>query len=299
MTEHDFHCFQEVAKRLNFTVAAGNLYISQPALSKQIARMEEELGFPLFLRTRQDVKLTPGGMVLLGEYSRVAGAYRDMMERARLASEGKTGKLRICIQEGQYLDEHILKLVQRFRRQYTGIELEVECLPYRQLLDQIQQERTDIGICLRFDAQDFAAMNSQEIKVMPSYVILSEQHPLAAPGALDELTALSGENLLVAGNEVVPRGAQFVLDQCTRIRVTPRNVLMVSSYATLYLRLTMGDGFVVMNQNVWFTNKGLRFHPLPRDLDVAQITCWSRDNHNPAVPLFLSEIKGVTSDGIY
>lgn len=290
MTERDTRYFYEVAKCLSFTEAARSLYISQPALSKQIAKLEEELGFPLFQRTKQEVKLTPGGMVLMAECRRLSVAYQEMLERARLANEGKTGELRIGIQEGQSLDEQLLGLVREFRARYQQVELEIECLPYRQLLDQIQRGEIDIGLTLIFSERDMVGMGRQEIKQMPSYVVLSEDHPLAASERL-ELSDLNSEMLLVVCSELVPQGAQFVLDQCAQCRISPRGVRRVGSYSALYLWLTMGAGFAFMNQNVWYSNKRLHFAPLPKEVGVTQTACWNTANGNPAIPLFLSQIE--------
>jgi hypothetical protein len=57
--------FVAVAEELNFSRAAGRVYLSQPALSQQIRKLEEELGITLFYRTRQRVELTEAGEVLL------------------------------------------------------------------------------------------------------------------------------------------------------------------------------------------------------------------------------------------
>ena len=68
--------FIEVARRGSFSEAARRLYTAQPNLSKQIAQMEQELGFALFVRTRRSVKLTPAGEFL---YSRTWFSIQDMM----------------------------------------------------------------------------------------------------------------------------------------------------------------------------------------------------------------------------
>ena len=54
-------CFLEVANVLSFTTAAHNLYMSQQAVTKQIAALERELGFKLFNRSTRSVALTPAG----------------------------------------------------------------------------------------------------------------------------------------------------------------------------------------------------------------------------------------------
>lgn len=291
MTEKDFFYFHEVAKCLNFTEAAKNLYISQPALSKQIARLEKELGFSLFLRTKQEVKLTPGGMVLLEEYGRLSSAYYGMLNRARMADEGKQGELHIGVQEGQYLDNDVIDVLQGFRKRYPQINIEIESFPQRQLLEMIYQDRIDLGFCLQFDPRSFDGLGHHRLKTMPSYIILSATHPLAVSGQLKCLSALNSMTLLVVGNELAGQGEQYTLENCHKCGISPRNVRTVPSYATLYLQLAMGEGFVMMNQNIWYENRNLRFFPLPDVADVTQIICWQSNCRNPAVPLFLQTVE--------
>jgi DNA-binding transcriptional LysR family regulator len=63
--------FIAVAEELHFAKAASRLHIAQPSLSKQIQRLEQELGFPLFYRTKQRVELLDAGHVLLDEARRI------------------------------------------------------------------------------------------------------------------------------------------------------------------------------------------------------------------------------------
>ncbi|MGH3145551.1 MAG: LysR family transcriptional regulator, partial [Rubrobacter sp.] len=57
--------FVAVAEELNFSRAAGRMYLSQPALSQQIRKLEQELGVDLFHRTKNHIALTEAGQVLL------------------------------------------------------------------------------------------------------------------------------------------------------------------------------------------------------------------------------------------
>ncbi len=296
MTERDFYYFREVAKCLNFSEAAKNLYISQPALSKQIARMEEKLGFPLFLRTKQDVRLTPGGMVLLEEYGRLSNVYYHMLERAHMANAGTQGELRIGVQEGQYLDTDMIRMIQSFHKKYPNIYLAVESFPQRQLLEMIRHGSIDLGFCLQFDSKSFEGMELQILKNVPSYIILSKTHPLAAAGQLNLFSDLNNSTLLVVSNELAGHGEQYTLENCHKCGISPRNVRLVPSYATLYLQLSMGEGFVMMNQNIWYENKNLLFFQLPEAASVTQLVCWRSGYQNPVLPLILQAI-GKASQG--
>ena len=64
MTMNQLKYFLAVARCLSFTEAARSLFMTQPALSRQIKAMETELGTPLFVREKKTLKLTPGGSAL-------------------------------------------------------------------------------------------------------------------------------------------------------------------------------------------------------------------------------------------
>ena len=69
MTITQMKYFITAAKCLNFTKAASQLYITQPALSRQIAAMETELNMQLFIRNNRSVKLTPAAQMVAANIS--------------------------------------------------------------------------------------------------------------------------------------------------------------------------------------------------------------------------------------
>ncbi len=74
LEDSKIRAFMEVEKERNFTKAAKNLGITQPAVSSQIAALEDALGIELFQRGRE-VRLTPSGEVFLGYARRIQHAY--------------------------------------------------------------------------------------------------------------------------------------------------------------------------------------------------------------------------------
>ena len=64
MTIQHLICFIVAARAKSFSVAAQGLFMSQPTFGRQIASMEQELGYPLFIRTTKGNVLTPGGQIL-------------------------------------------------------------------------------------------------------------------------------------------------------------------------------------------------------------------------------------------
>ncbi len=95
MTFNQIKYFVTVAECLSFTEAAKCLFITQPALSRQISAMEQELGTKLFVRDKKRLKLTPGGSVLYNRLLHLLTDYEEAVEEARHANSGYEGNLHI------------------------------------------------------------------------------------------------------------------------------------------------------------------------------------------------------------
>ena len=85
--------FMQVAKRGNFTRAAEDLNISQPALSRSILKLEEELGQPVFERKTRSISLTDAGMLLQGRAQQVLSILEDT--KAEITDDGESGRIRV------------------------------------------------------------------------------------------------------------------------------------------------------------------------------------------------------------
>lgn len=90
--------FTTVADALHFGAAAERLGISQPSLSRSIARLERRLGFPLFQRTTRRISLTPAGEVFLADCRRLLAEMDGAIRRARRF--GKSGSLTLAVRPG-------------------------------------------------------------------------------------------------------------------------------------------------------------------------------------------------------
>ena len=81
MNTFQLECFLAVAEYLNFTKAAEQMQLTQPAISNQIKNLEAELGVKLFLRTSREVKLTKAGTQLLEEAKNILRSFGNIKRR--------------------------------------------------------------------------------------------------------------------------------------------------------------------------------------------------------------------------
>jgi DNA-binding transcriptional LysR family regulator len=114
----DLRYFVTVAEELHFTRAAERLYISQPALSKQIRMLERQLGAELFERERQGVALTPVGVALLPHARRVLAAW----DEARAAAEQAKSEQRATLLVGMSTSLARSGMLPAIRSRFTAMQ---------------------------------------------------------------------------------------------------------------------------------------------------------------------------------
>ncbi|MGY6023241.1 LysR family transcriptional regulator [Streptomyces spinosirectus] len=194
--------FVTVAEELHFTRAAARLYVAQQALSRDVRRLERELGTDLFVRSTRQVALTSDGERLLPYARRVLDA-----QDALLAAFGQARPLLVDLNyRDQVTARRVLhrarelapdqELMARYESGLTGAAGEL--LAGR--LDASFGRFAGLGPALR------AGLEHQLVRYEPMAVVLPGDHPLASLDAVP-LAALAGETVYAgAGN---PRTAEW------------------------------------------------------------------------------------------
>lgn len=140
-----YRIFLATAKCGNISQAAAKLYISQPAVSKAIAKLESNVGTSLFIRTPKGVTLTSEGQVLNDNISK-AFSYIENGE-AMLEHIVKNGEGQLRIGASQTLCKHILlPYLRDFKEKYPLIQISVECEPTYGILNLLKEGKIDLGL---------------------------------------------------------------------------------------------------------------------------------------------------------
>ena len=137
--------FLSIAQNGSFTAAAKKLYISQPALSKQIHLLEEELGTFLFLRLPRGIALTPDGKKLQEEAQVILERLKNIPVSLNTLHKTVSGELNIVC--GSYLSRKILPdLLKRLLARYPGISPRIRETPASEQIGDLINGQADIGI---------------------------------------------------------------------------------------------------------------------------------------------------------
>src|SRR5208282_3846622 len=166
--------FLAVAENKGFVKASSSLHIAQPALSRQIRDLEEELGVVLFERSKSGATLTFPGECFLKDVQRIFTILEEAQSRARRAQSGYSGALLIGVVESFAWHEAITQSLQKFQHQCPEVVLNVALMSSPEQLAAIRDERLTAGFL--FD-------RSPEDELLEGIAILTTQSVLAVPAS--------------------------------------------------------------------------------------------------------------------
>jgi DNA-binding transcriptional LysR family regulator len=176
MTTVSLRYFATVARRGSIREAAEELHVAQSALSRQIQKLEQEFGVPLFQRHARGVELTSAGEIFL----RHARSSLRQTERVRSELDALKGLRRgtITIQSIESLVPGVLpQAILRFRARHPGITFEVTVDRTDRIITAVREGRTDIGLAFYPPVEpDLTTVFKMR---EPLVALMSPRHPLA------------------------------------------------------------------------------------------------------------------------
>lgn len=285
MTTTQMNYFLTLAETLNFTKAAQRLYISQPALSRQIVALEQELNCLLFIRNQKSVKLTPAGILLAKELDGIRQDLENLISRVQSVGYGYTGTLNIGVLEGQWMGGEFSNLYRRFMESYPNIDLRICQGSFGNLRNMLDAKEIDIAITLQFDVQ------SEELlcrRLCPDQAVfaISKEHPLAQKKRIT-LEDLASTTLLLISPEDCKVGSEMLFQHMRERSLPTPCVRYAPNLSTVMLWIESGLGAGIINhQSSLARNPGIRLiSEIPLN-DASPCLAWRRDNLNPAIALF-------------
>jgi DNA-binding transcriptional LysR family regulator len=211
--------FVAVSEELSFRRAAKRVGISQPALTKQIAALEAELGCDLLIREgRRIVGLTPSGVDFIGKTRHVLAYLEQAARSAASIAEGKQGRLRLGVCEDA-ATKILACVLAVFRVRLPNIDFEVVELSSAGMGSALRQNDIDIGLVV-------PPIESGSLAVEPLWhedlcVALPEAHSLIAREQI-ACSDLEGVDLIMAHSQLAAGGHDYVRDVFRAAGMVPR-----------------------------------------------------------------------------
>lgn len=172
--------FLAVAEESHFGRAAERLHIVQPALSKQIKDLENELGGALFIRSSRRVMLTEAGKLLQIQAQNILAQTEHSRLMVERSLKGEMGQVRVGFAGNAVLSGLLVADMRLFHQRYPQAELTVQELEPHQQIDAILNDQLDIGYLPDFQGASHPALRCEAVGSWQRFVAMRQDNPLAA-----------------------------------------------------------------------------------------------------------------------
>src|SRR6266700_4209319 len=232
----DRRSFLILSEQLHFRRAAEIVHISQPALSKQIRRLEDRLGGQLLIRRSRGLHLSSAGQVLLQHARQVIEDSESAERITRLALKGEAGTLRVGFGIA-VLARGLPNLMLRFRKRFPNVDLSVRNMSTSDQIQALSDRRIDVGfVRLPIRTEDIETIPIVKERLM---IVLSEQ---ATHNAKNGLAALSSAPFILPCRADSASFYDHVFRTCRAAGFVPRVVQEADVFFTALNLVRAGLG---------------------------------------------------------
>ncbi|WP_193212941.1 LysR family transcriptional regulator [Luteolibacter marinus] len=293
MEIYELRSFAVLAEQLHFGRAANALNLSQPALTKQIRKIEAELGGALFDRGTKGTRLTALGSMWLPQAREILGGFDRLIDEGKKGAQGKTGRLRIGF--GVHGLDLVPQVITRLRSRSPELQIALQDMSTLEQVNALREGRLDLGF-----VRTSAGLG-------PGYArlpVLNDRLALVgaesgSPSRVLKLKDCRDEPFVLITPDRSPGFHQHVLRLCASHGFHPRIVQEVREFPTAIALVRAGMGVTVVPQSSWRdVTPGVRCHRIAdRDAAWSVSAVWRKGDSNPVLAAFLDELKAVRAAG--
>ena len=257
MTSRQIQCLLEIGKELNFTRAAQNLFLTQPAVSRYITSLEEELGTTLFIREgSRKITLTEAGRTYYNFFLRFATEFQDIKEQIRHPRK----YLRLGYHVGWNLSSFLPEVMERCHKVWPELTISLNCLDFQPLLQALLEDQLDAILTLEdYPAEEYANLNLERVTSIRRYITYIE--PLLGREAQSPAD-FAGCDFFVADDERIQQLSQNIMRYCESYHFVPK-LVAVANIETVMACVENGLGAALLDE--WCHNIA---HPGVRHVEL-------------------------------
>jgi LysR family transcriptional regulator, benzoate and cis,cis-muconate-responsive activator of ben and cat genes len=168
--------FQAVAEHLHFRKASETLNIAQPALSRQIAQLETNIGVRLFNRTQRRVEITLAGQTLLRRLDPLLQSLERIPEELQSVSRGKIGHVKVAF-TGLAMATVLPEIIRMFSKLHAGIRVELKESPTATQVEELRTGQIDCGF-FHPGLQSPVGLQTQLLLREKNGILIPKEHPM-------------------------------------------------------------------------------------------------------------------------
>ncbi|HET8919412.1 MAG TPA: LysR substrate-binding domain-containing protein [Xanthobacteraceae bacterium] len=284
--------FVAVGEEQHYGRASRRLRVAQPALSRQIQDLEEEVGFKLFDRLPRGVKLNVAGKLFLEDARRILQAVSEATARAAHVARGQSGTLRVGFPENASWHGVVPDSFRQFREHQPDADLQLHPAASLEQLDSIRSGHLDPGF-VNFMPKAGPELDQLAVAVHHVELAVPKRHPLTKLKKL-RLRELTHAAFVWFPRRASPAFYDRLMHECYRGGLkSPRIVQEGLNEATILSLVSTGLGVGwVLGSARWRCPETVAILPVV-DLNVPLrlALAWRRDNASPLLARFIGEVR--------
>ena len=230
--------FLAVGEALNFTKAAAQLRVAQPALSRQVQDLEDEIGVDLLRRSPRGVTLTAEGRLFLEEVRELLKRADESVEKVRALVRGEYGELHIGYAPSPTV-EILPPALAAFQKAVPRVKVLLHDLSSDELIAGLRNATLELAIMVEPDSEQAAGIEFEVLRTYPVCVALAATHPFAGLKSIP-LEKLSAEPLVGLRRKDYPEHYRNLSRIFAPIGVTPRFAVECDSGSSLLMKWRPG-----------------------------------------------------------
>ena len=291
MTLGQINCFITVVNEQSFAKAASVLFVSQPAISKSIASLEEELGYPLLDRRGRELRLTAAGTKLYDFFSRVKSEYQTTISEINQLMNASATTVRVGCSDVWNPEMFYGKITEHFASRYPSIRLEIEDYRIPDLFGRLQSGKLDIIMTYELYRPVQYGFSVQHLTDAACRILYSRKYFKS----IRSLSDLNGADLLIFDVDIEKKFARFVKKICSDYGFNTE-VRNCSRFESAVFKMACGKGVLLTTEwdNV-ITDTPYDSIPFPHSAPVNLVYINTPDK--PHIQLVVDELVDIFTLG--
>ncbi|HEV3146288.1 MAG TPA: LysR family transcriptional regulator, partial [Gemmataceae bacterium] len=286
--------FVAVGEEQHYGRAAKRLGIAQPALSRQIQDLEQELGFTLLDRLPRGVKLSAAGELYLSDARRILLEVEEAKLRAERVARGKAGILRVGFVEVFSWHGVVPDSFRRFQRRQPDVELDLRPMRSVEQTEAVRSGRLDAGFIFTLAEPD---VDLAQLSVARHKVVLAapQGHSVTRFKRL-RLRDLRDAPFVWFHRAANPLFYERIMQACTQGGLSaPRIVQYAVDHATALSLVSCRLGVAFVSETArWQCPRGVKLLPVADlDIPVPIHLIWRKDNQSALLHNFVTQVQAV------
>ena len=262
--------FVAVAEAENVSRAAVKLHVSQPALSRQIRDLEDELGFALLERSAKSVHLTDAGRAFLPEARAVLQRADEAVKAARAVATGKRSEIHVGYAPSPTV-ELLPCALHAFQNLAPEVRVTLHDLSTEEMLQGLVEGRLNLCLMVQPASRSMRGLKFEPLREYPTCVAFRPTHPFARLKRV-AVNLLRDQPLVAFSRNAYPEYHSMIEELLGSIGATPRVVEEHDSVPGLIAAVEVGRGVAVVSSSLaMLTGQRIKLkplHPAPPPLRV-------------------------------